>query len=61
MLGVGEKFPDFNVTATVSLEKGKEFKDITDKDYAAVSGRFTSSGPRISLSSARPRSRPSAR
>jgi peroxiredoxin (alkyl hydroperoxide reductase subunit C) len=34
MLGVGEKFPDFSVTATVSLEKGKEFKTITDKDYA---------------------------
>ena len=34
MLGVGEKFPDFAVTATVSLEKGKEFKTITDKDYA---------------------------
>ena len=34
MLGVGEKFPDFAVTATVSLEKGKEFKTVTDKDYA---------------------------
>src|ERR1700750_366410 len=34
MLGVGEKFPDFNVTATVSLEKGKEFTTITDKDFA---------------------------
>jgi peroxiredoxin (alkyl hydroperoxide reductase subunit C) len=33
MLGVGEKFPDFNVTATVSLEKGKEFTSITDKDF----------------------------
>jgi peroxiredoxin (alkyl hydroperoxide reductase subunit C) len=34
MLGVGEKFPDFKVTATVSLDKGKEFKDITNEDYA---------------------------
>src|SRR5271157_5685099 len=34
MLGVGEKFPDYSVTATVSLEKGKEFKTITNQDYA---------------------------
>ena len=34
MLGVGEKFPDYSVTATVSLEKGKEFKTITNEDYA---------------------------
>lgn len=34
MLGVGEKFPDFKVTATVSLEKGREFKEITNEDYA---------------------------
>ena len=34
MLGIGEKFPDFSVTATVSLEKGKAFKTITDQDYA---------------------------
>ena len=34
MLGIGEKFPDFSVTATVSLEKGKEFKTITETDYA---------------------------
>ncbi len=33
MLGVGEKFPDFKVTATVSLDKGKEFKEITNQDY----------------------------
>jgi alkyl hydroperoxide reductase subunit AhpC len=33
MLGVGEKFPAFSVTATVSLEKGKEFKSITNEDY----------------------------
>ena len=34
MLGIGEKFPDFKVTATISLEKGKEFKEITNEDYA---------------------------
>ena len=34
MLGVGEKFPDFKMTATVSLEKGKEFKEITNQDYS---------------------------
>jgi alkyl hydroperoxide reductase subunit AhpC len=33
MLGVGQKFPDFNLKATVSLEKGKEFADITGKSY----------------------------
>ncbi len=33
MLGVGEKFPTFSVTATVSLEKGKEFKTITNEDF----------------------------
>lgn len=32
ILGVGEKLPDFNVIATVSLEKGKEFKEIGSKD-----------------------------
>ena len=34
MLGVGEKFPDYSVTATVSLDKDKAFTTITDKDYA---------------------------
>ena len=33
MLGVGEKFPQYSVTATVSLKKGEEFKTITDQDY----------------------------
>ncbi len=33
MLGVGEKFPDFKLTATVSLKKGEEFKEITNSDY----------------------------
>ena len=33
MLGVGQKFPAFNLKATVSLEKGKEFVDIKDTDF----------------------------
>jgi peroxiredoxin (alkyl hydroperoxide reductase subunit C) len=33
MLGVGDKFPAFSVTATVSLEKDKQFRTITDQDY----------------------------
>ena len=34
MLGVGNKFPEYSLTATVSLEKGKTFRTITDQDYA---------------------------
>lgn len=33
MLGIGEQFPDFKLTATVSLKKGEEFKEITNQDY----------------------------
>jgi lipoyl-dependent peroxiredoxin subunit C len=33
MLGVGEKFPDFKLTATMSLKKGEEFKELTNADY----------------------------
>ncbi len=33
MLGVGQKFPAFSLKATVSLEKGKEFADITGDSY----------------------------
>src|SRR5919112_5391316 len=33
MLGVGEKFPDFNLKATVSLDKGKEFTELTADSY----------------------------
>ena len=33
MLGVGERFPDFKLTATVSLKKGEEFKELTNSDY----------------------------
>ena len=36
MLGIGEKFPSYNVTATVGTEKDpkKAFKTITDQDYS---------------------------
>jgi peroxiredoxin (alkyl hydroperoxide reductase subunit C) len=34
MIGVGEKFPSFSLTSTVSLDKDKQFKTITDQDYA---------------------------
>lgn len=34
MLGIGQKFPAYSLTATVSTEKGKTFQPITDKDYA---------------------------
>ncbi|MBC7926442.1 MAG: peroxiredoxin [Bryobacteraceae bacterium] len=33
MLGVGERFPEFSLKATVALEKGKEFADITSESY----------------------------
>jgi len=33
MLGVGEQFPAFSLQATVSLEKGKTFQTITNRDY----------------------------
>lgn len=34
MLTIGDKLPSFNLEAAVSLEAGKEFKKISDKDYA---------------------------
>ena len=33
MLTVGDKFPEFDLTACVSLEKGKEFEQINHKTY----------------------------
>jgi lipoyl-dependent peroxiredoxin subunit C len=33
MLGVGEKFPSYSLTAVVSMEKGKEFATITDESF----------------------------
>ncbi len=34
MLGVGQPFPEFSLTSTVSRNKGNEFKTITNDDYA---------------------------
>lgn len=34
MIGVGETFPAFSLEATVSTEKGKTFKTISDLDYS---------------------------
>jgi peroxiredoxin (alkyl hydroperoxide reductase subunit C) len=34
MLGVGEQFPNYSLTAVVSTEKGKEFATITNESYA---------------------------
>lgn len=33
MLTIGDRFPSFKLTAAVSLEKDKEFSEITDKSY----------------------------
>ena len=33
MLTIGDKFPEFDLKSVVSLEKDKEFKQITSKDY----------------------------
>lgn len=33
MLGIGQKFPDFNLKATVSTDIQTAFKDITNKSY----------------------------
>ena len=33
MLGVGEQFPSLSLTATVSTDKGRTFKTITDGDF----------------------------
>ncbi|MFN3321977.1 MAG: peroxiredoxin [Bryobacteraceae bacterium] len=33
MLGVGQKFPQFSLTATVSTDKNTAFKTITSEDY----------------------------
>lgn len=34
MMNPGQKLPDFKLKACVSIEKGKEFKDISNKDYS---------------------------
>ncbi len=34
MLTIGDKLPNFNLKAAVSLEKGKEFADVSNESYA---------------------------
>jgi alkyl hydroperoxide reductase subunit AhpC len=34
MIGIGQKFPEFNLKATVSNNIGEAFTDVSDKDYA---------------------------
>ncbi len=33
MLGVGDKFPEFKVKATVGIDKNNAFKDLTHESY----------------------------
>lgn len=33
MLGVGQKFPEYKLAATVSIEQGKTFRPISSQDY----------------------------
>ena len=33
MISLGEKFPEFKKTAVVSIEPGKEFKEVTSEDH----------------------------
>ena len=33
MLGIGEQFPEFNLRACISLDPGKEFASISNKDF----------------------------
>lgn len=41
MIGIGEKFPAFNKQAVVSLEKGKEFDDISSDSFINDDNRWT--------------------
>jgi peroxiredoxin (alkyl hydroperoxide reductase subunit C) len=34
MLTIGDEFPKFDLQGVVSLERGKEFKEITDRDFS---------------------------
>lgn len=40
MLGIGHKFPEFKMQACVSLDKGKEFSEISNKDMKGWSVFF---------------------
>jgi alkyl hydroperoxide reductase subunit AhpC len=41
ILSVGQPFPAFKKAAVVSIEKGKEFFDITSEDFVNEEGRWT--------------------
>jgi alkyl hydroperoxide reductase subunit AhpC len=41
MIGIGEKFPEFNKQAVVSLEKGKEFENINSDSLINDDNRWT--------------------
>ncbi|NBC84189.1 MAG: redoxin domain-containing protein [Bacteroidetes bacterium] len=41
MISVGERFPEFKKTAVVSLEKGKEFFDLTSENLVNDDNRWT--------------------
>ena len=41
MIGIGEKFPAFNKQAVVSLEKGKEFENISSDSFINDDNRWT--------------------
>ena len=41
ILSIGQAFPAFKKTAVVSLEKGKEFFDISSDDLINDEGRWT--------------------
>ena len=45
MLGVGQKFPEFNLTATVSLDRKNAFKQLTNKDFAGKWRRYLVGNP----------------
>ena len=52
MLGVGDKFPEFKVKATVSTDMKNAFKDLSDDSYPGK-WKIYFFGRRISPSSAR--------
>jgi peroxiredoxin (alkyl hydroperoxide reductase subunit C) len=41
MIGIGEKFPEFDKIAVVSLEKGKEFENISSSSFVNDDNKWT--------------------
>ncbi len=60
VLTVGDKFPEFDLTARVSLEKGKEFQQINHKTYEGQWKVVFRMAQGLHLRVPRPRSPPSA-